>query len=109
METEGKKKFRELLYSLLLQQRQENETNRIKIALVAVGATVAGTIKALGPFSNPLLLLFVLIGGYSPWLYSLYVLFKKLKVDEGVIDDKIARIGTKDEYEDPPSKSVLTN
>ena len=106
-ETEEKKRFRELLYSSLLQQRQENETNRIKIALVAVGATiagVAGTIKALEPFSNPLLLLFILVGGYSPWLYLLYVLFKKLKVDEGVIDDKIDRMGTEMEGEDPPSK-----
>jgi hypothetical protein len=86
-ETEEKKRFRELLYSSLLQQRQENETNRIKIALISIGATIAGvatTIKALEPFSNPLLLLLVLIAVYAPWLYSLYVLFKKLKVDEGV-------------------------
>ena len=106
METEEKKRFRELLYSSLLQQRQENETNRIKIALISIGATIAGvatTIKALEPFSNPLLLLLVLIAVYAPWLYSLYVLFKKLKVDEGVIDDKIARMRTEREDEDPPS------
>lgn len=75
--------------------------------MVAIGAVivgVAGTIKALEPFSNPLLLLVILIGGYAPWLYLLYVLFKKLKVDEGVIDDKIARMGTEKENEDPPSK-----
>ena len=105
-ETEEKKRFRELLYSSLLQQRQENETNRIKIALISIGATIAGvatTIKALEPFSNPLLLLLVLIAVYAPWLYSLYILFKKLKVDEGVIDDKIARMGTEKEDEDPPS------
>ena len=105
-ETEEKKRFRELLYSSLLQQRQENETNRIKIALISIGATIAGvatTIKALEPFSNPLLLLLVLIAVYAPWLYSLYVLFKKLKVDEGVIDDKIARMRTEKEDQDPPS------
>lgn len=100
-------RFRELLYSSLLQQRQENETNRIKIALIAIGATiagVAGTIRALEPFSNPLLLLLILIAGYAPWLNLLYVVFKKLKVDEKVIDDKIDRMGTEKEGEDPPSK-----
>ena len=105
-ETEEEKRFREIYYSSLLQQRQENETNRIKIALVAIGATiagVAGTIKALEPFSNPLLLLIILIAGYAPWLNLLYVVFKKLKVDEEVIDDKIAVIKTEKEGEDPKS------
>ena len=31
-------------------------------------------------------------------------MFNKLKVDEGVIDDKIDRMGTEKEEEDPPSK-----
>ena len=106
-ETEEKKRFREIYYSSLLQQRQENETNRIKIALISIGVTIAGvatTIKALEPFSNPLLLLLILIAGYAPWLYLLYVVFRKLKVDEEVIDEKIERIGEKNENEDPPSK-----
>lgn len=108
-ESEEKNGFREIYYSSLLQQRQENATNRIKIALISIGATivgVAGTIKALEPFSNPLLLLLILIAGYAPWLYLLYVLFNKLKLDEKVIDDKIDRIGTEREGEDPPSKNL---
>ena len=54
-ETEEEKRFREIYYSSLLEQRQENETNQIKIALFAIGATiagVAGTVKALEPFSK---------------------------------------------------------
>ena len=108
-QSEEKNGFREIYYSSLLQQRQENATNRIKIALISIGATiagVAGTIKALEPFSNPLLLLLILIAGYAPWLYLLYVLFNKLKVDEKVIDDKIDRIGTEKEGEDPPSREL---
>ena len=82
-ETQEKKRFRELLYSSLLQQRQENETNRIKIVLISIGATIAGivgTIKGIEPLPNPLLILVILIGGYAPWVYMLYVLFSKLKV-----------------------------
>ena len=106
MENE-KTRFREIYYSSLLQQRQENETNRIKIALISIGVTIAGvatTIKALPPLSNPLLLLLILIAGYAPWLNLLYVVFRKLKVDEEVIDEKIERIGEENENEDPPSK-----
>ena len=58
-ETEEKKRFRGLLYSSLLQQRQENETNRIKIVLISIGATIAGivgTIKGIEPLPNPLLI-----------------------------------------------------
>lgn len=104
-----KARFREIYYSSLLQQRQENATNRIKIALISIGATIAGivgTIKGIQPLSNPSLLMFILIGGYAPWIYLLYVLFGKLKVDEKVIDEKIATIGTKIEYQDPPSKEL---
>ena len=106
MENE-KTRFREIYYSSLLQQRQENETNRIKIALISIGVTIAGvatTIKALQPLSNPLLLLLILIAGYAPWLNLLYVVFRKLKVDEEVIDEKIERIGEENENEDSPSK-----
>ena len=108
-ETEEEKRFREIHYSSLLQQRQENETNRIKIVLISIGATIAGifgTIKGTESLPNPLLILTILIGGYAPWVYMLYVLFSKLKVDVKVIDDKIDRVGTEMEGEDPPSTKL---
>ena len=101
--------FRELYYSSLLQQRQENETNRIKIALISVGATIAGivgTIKGIQSLSIPYLPLVILITGYAPWICLLCVLFIKLKVDVNVIDDKIKRIGTNIETQVPPSKEL---
>ena len=108
MENE-KNRFREIYYSSLLQQRQENESNRIKIVLISVGATVAGvfgTIKGIQPLPNPLLILAILIFGYVPWIRVLYVLFKKLEADIEVIDDKIDRIGTEQETQAPPSKET---
>ena len=108
-ETEEEKRFREIHYLSLLQQRQENETNRIKIVLISIGATIAGivgTVKGMEPLPNPLLILIILIGGYAPWVYMLYVLFSKLKVDVKVIDDKIDRVGTKMKGEDPPSTKL---
>ena len=64
MEKEKEKtRFRELYYSSLLQQRQENETNRIKIALISIGATIAsivGTIKGIQSLSIPYLPLVIL-------------------------------------------------
>lgn len=101
--------FRKIYYSSLLQQRQENETNRIKIVLISVGATVAGVIgmiKGIQSLPNPFLVLAILIAGYVPWVRVLYVLFKKLEVDIKVIDEKIDRIGTELENEDPSSKEI---
>ena len=108
-ETEEEKRFREIHYSSLLQQRQENETNRIKIVLISIGATIAGivgTVKGTESLPNPLLIMIILIGGYVPWVCMLYVLFNKLKVDVKVIDDKIDRVGTELEGEDPPSTKL---
>ena len=104
-----KTRFRELYYSSLLQQRQENETNRIKIALISIGATIAsivGTIKGIQSLSIPYLPLVILIAGYAPWICLLCVLFIKLKVDEEVIDEKISTITTETEYQDTPKKAL---
>lgn len=100
-------KFRELYYSSLLQQRQENETNRIKIALISIGATIAsilGAIKGIQSLSVPFLSLVILIVGFVPWVYMIHVLFKKLIVDDKVIDEKISVIGTAKEFKEPPTK-----
>ena len=110
-----KARFREIYYSSLLEQRKENESNRIKIAVISIGVTVAGiagiagTIigKGIQPFSNLWLLSLIIIAmiiGYGPWLYLLYVVFRKLEIDVKVIDEKIATIGKDEEYEDTESK-----
>ena len=103
-----KEKFRELYYTSLLEQRKENESNRIKIAIISIGLTIAGLAGLVGtiigtgiPVSTPyllLLLLLILLIGYIPWLNLLYVLFRKLQIDDKVIDEKIATIGTPEEY-----------
>ena len=110
-----KARFREIYYSSLLEQRKENESNRIKVAVISIGVTVAGiagiagTIigKGIQPFSNLWLLSFIIVAmiiGYVPWLYLLYVVFRKLEIDVKVIDEKIATIGKDEEYEDTESK-----
>lgn len=70
-------RLRDLHYSSLLQQRQENATNRIKIALISIGATIAGivgSIKGIQTLSIPYLLLVIFFVGYAPWIYMLYVI-----------------------------------
>ena len=114
MENE-KTRFREIYYSSLLEQRKENESNRIKIAVISIGVTIAGFAglvgaiigKGIQPFSNLWLLLLIIVAmiiGYVPWLYLLYVVFRKLEIDDKVIDEKIATIGKDKEYEDTESK-----
>ena len=102
-------KFRELYYSSLLQQRQENATNRIKIALISIGATIAGIIGTINEIQSLSILYLpwvILFAGYVPWICMLCILFIKLKIDVVVIDEKIATIGTDIEYEDTPKKPL---
>ena len=106
---DNKTVFRELYYSSLLRQLQVNETNKIKIALISVGATIASiiaTTQGIQSLSIPFLSLAILILVYIPWFYTLYYLFKKLRVDDKVINEKIERVGTKKEKQDPPSKGL---
>ena len=59
---EVKTEFRKIYYSSLLQQKQENETNRIKIAAISIGITIAGIVGIIGKgiesFSDLLLPIF---------------------------------------------------
>ena len=112
----AKEKFRELYYTSLLEQLKENESNRIKIAIISIGLTIAGIAGLVGtiigtgkPISNPFLLLLllpILLIGYIPWLKLLYVLFRKLEIDDKVIEEKIETIGTPEEYANTESKSL---
>lgn len=105
---EVKTEFRKIYYSSLLQQKQENETNRIKIAAISIGITIAGIIGIIGKgiesFSDLLLPFLIFIVSYIPWLNLIYVVFRKLETDDNVIDEKIATIGTQGEYEDTESQ-----
>ena len=93
-----KTEFRKIYYSSLLQQRQENATNRVKIAAISIGITIAGIVGVIGKgiesFSDLLLPFLIFIVSYLPWLRLIYVVFRKLEIDDNVIDEKIATIGT---------------
>ncbi len=105
-----KTEFRKIYYSSLLQQRQENATNRVKIAAISIGITIAGIVGVIGKgiesFSDLLLPFLIFIVSYLPWLRLIYVVFRKLEIDDNVIDEKIATIGTPKEYEDTESKEL---
>ena len=107
---EKKQRFREIYYSSLLEQLKENESNRIRIAAISIGVTIAGVVgaiigKGIQLFPIPLLILLLLIG-YAPWLNLLRVVFRKLEIDDKVINEKIATIGKAEEYEHTESNEL---